>query len=471
MKRRLPAALATVALLAGCALPQQPPPASSLQTPAGWRGAAIGTDTTTAAAVQPGWWQGFGDPTLDALVQSALAANTDLRVARSRIAEYQARLTVAQAAQWPALSASFSPARTRTRTATGAFAETTVLQLGAQASYELDLWGRIDRLGEAAAADLQTQQAAADAAALSVAATTANGYLNLRGLDAQLELAQATLRSREESLQRARHLFETGYSSRLEWVQAESEWRAAAAAVPALQRSIVQQENALALLLGRNPGPLDRGLPLASLSAPAVDPSLPSTLLRRRPDIRQAEQRVAAADASLAASRDLLLPTVQLNLSASLQGNTLHQLLDAPARLWSLGGSILAPVLQGGRLRAGTEVAAALRDQAVFGYEQTVRNAFGEVENALVAVDALGAQAEQAQGRAEVAGEVLRIARNRQRNGYASYLEELDAQRTQYAAQQSLLQLRAAQLQAHVDLYRALGGGWQAPPDSAVSAP
>ncbi|MBQ1763206.1 MAG: transporter, partial [Aquincola sp.] len=110
MKRTLPAALATVALLAGCALPQQPPPASSLQTPAGWRGAASGSDTTTAAAVQPGWWQGFGDPTLDALVQSALAANTDLRVARSRIAEYQARLTVAEAAQWPALSASFSPA-------------------------------------------------------------------------------------------------------------------------------------------------------------------------------------------------------------------------------------------------------------------------------------------------------------------------------------------------------------------------
>lgn len=456
------AAALVAALLSGCALPPpQPPPASTVSTPQAWRTA--GPAAPVQPAIAPGWWQAFNDPALDALVQRALASNTDIRVARARIAEYQARLAVAQAGQSPSFGASASPARTRSRTASGAFAESTVFQVGVQASYELDLWGRLDRLAEAAAADLQAQQDAADAAALAVAATAANGYLNLRGLDAQWLLAQATLRSREESLQRARHLFETGYSSRLEWVQAESEWRNAAAAVPALERAIAQQENALSLLAGSNPGPQQRGLPLAALQPPVVSAGLPSTLLRRRPDIAQAEQRVAAADAGLAASRDLLLPSVQLNLSATLQGQTLHQLIESPFRLWSVGASVLAPVLQGRRLQAGTEVAAALRDQAVFGYEQVVRNAFTEVENALVAIDTLAAQSAEAEGRAQAADEVLRIARNRQRNGYASYLEELDAQRTQYAAQQNLLQLRASWLAAHVDLYRALGGGWQAP--------
>jgi NodT family efflux transporter outer membrane factor (OMF) lipoprotein len=461
------AGVLALVLGAGCTIAPQPPPTSQLQTPAAWRAQPAAGD---APAVAPHWWRAFGDARLDALVAQALAHNSDLRVARSRVAEYLARLDVAQAAQAPAVSADFAPSRSRARTATGAIAETSLLQLGAQVSYEVDLWGRLDHLSDAAVADLQGQRAAADAAALSIAATVASGYLNLRGLDAQRALAQATLASREASLARARRLYETGYTSRLEWVQAEGEYRTAAAALPALQRSIAQQENALMLLLGASPGTPDgeiaRGNPLAALTPPPLAGGVPSELLRRRPDIARAEQQLVAADASLAASRDQLLPSMQLSVSGTLQGFTLDQLLRSPVHLWSVGGSLLAPVLQGRRLQAGTEVAAALRDQALIGYEQVVRTAFSEVDNALSAIAALGAQLDEARARASTANEALRIARNRYRNGYASYLEELDAQRSSYAAEQNTLQLQAALLSAYVDLYRALGGGWKGDPST-----
>lgn len=464
-RRALAATLAGVAaIVAGCTIAPQPAPAPTLQVPAGWRAqtaASAPAPATATAVVSPQWWHSFGDPVLDEIVTRALAQNTDLRVARARVAEYRARLDIAQSAQSPALGGSFSPARARARTPSGAFATSTIFQVGAQASYEVDLWGRLDRLSDAAIADLQGQQAAADAAALAVTATAATAYLNLRGLDAQLQFAQATLVSRQESLARAQRLLDLGYTSRVEWVQAESEYRAAAGAVPALQRAVTQQENALRLLLGESPGDVARGVPLATLALPAVDGGLPSELLRRRPDIAQAEFRVVSSDASLAAARDQLLPSLQLSVSGTLQGLTLHQLLNAPYRLWSVGGSVLTPVLQGRRLRATTEVAAAQRDQAALAYEQVVRNAFAEVENALTSIDTLRQQLVEADARGRAADEALRIARNRYRNGYATYLEELDAQRTSYTAQLALLQTRASLLTAHVDLYRALGGGWQ----------
>ena len=328
-----------------------------------------------------------------------------------------------------------------------------------QASYEVDLWGRLARLSDSALVSFEGQRAASDAAQLSIAATVASGYFNLRGLDAQLALARETLSSREESLARARRLLDAGYSSRLDWAQAESEFRSAAAAVPALERSVAQQEHALAMLPGRNPRPLARRRSITELVPPTIDAGLPSALLRRR---RHRAGRVPArcCGPQPQSSRDQLLPTLKLSTSATLQGLSLSQLVDAPSALWSVGASVLAPVLQRSRLQAGVDVAAAQRDQALFAYEDTVRRAFTDVEDALTAIDALESQRSELDARTVAASEVLRIARSRYRNGYASYLEELDAQRAQYAAQQSLIQARAALLSASVDLYRALGGGW-----------
>jgi multidrug efflux system outer membrane protein len=448
-------ALALMLTLAGCAVTSPPPPASTLATPAAWR-----TAVAPGAAPDALWWSGFGDPVLSALVQRALAHNGDVRIAAARLREYQARVTIAASGQQPGLTAALTPGRARAISALGVPTEAFSIQGNLQASYELDLFGRLASTTAAARFDLQSQQALAEATALSVAANTASGYLNLRGLDAQLALARATLASRQRSLALAKRQFEVGYSSRLDFAQAEAEYHVTAAVVPQLERSIAQQENALEGLVGSNPGPIERGAALDALVSPAIAPGLPSELLRRRPDIAQAERAIAAADASLAAARDQLLPSIRLTASSGLQAYSVGDLLRSPILLWSVGGSVLAPVFDAGRLRAQADIAASLRDRAVFGYETVVRNAFAETDNALAGVQLLGAQLAETEQRRAAAAEVLRVAHNRYANGYASYLEELDAQRNAFAAEQAVLQLRASLLAAHVDLYRALGGGW-----------
>jgi multidrug efflux system outer membrane protein len=451
------ALLAAALALAACSATTPPRPASTLDIPAAWR-----TQVGPGALPETAWWRSFADPALNAVVQRALERNGDLRIAAARLQEYRARVTVAASGQQPTLTAGVAPGRARAIGPFGTPVEGTSIQGNLQASYEVDLFGKLASTTAAARADLQSQQALADATALSVAASTASGYLNLRGLDAQLELARATLASRERSLALARRQFEVGYSSRLDWAQAQAEYHATAAVVPQLQRAIEQQENALAVLAGDSPGTIARGATLAALAVPAITPGLPSELLRRRPDIAQAEAAIAAADAGLAAARAQLLPSLHLTASSGLQAYSVSQLLRSPTLLWSIGGSVLAPLFDAGRLGAQADIAASQRDRAIYAYESVVRNAFAEADNALSGVQRLGEQLAEAAQRRAAAAEVLRVAHNRYANGYASYLEELDAQRNSFSADVTVLQLRASLLAAHVDLYRALGGAWRA---------
>ncbi len=453
------ARLLPLLLVAGCAMAPHPKPAPTLQVPNAWRTAPGGE-----GVVARDWWRSFGDPTLDTLVRRALDNNGELRIARSRLEEYRARVRVAQSANLPALNLSFGPSRARAIGPLGQPVEVTSVAGSVQASYELDLFGRIAATLDAARFEELSQEAALDAAALSIVSNTASGYFNLLGLDAQLALARATLASRERSFALARHQFEVGYSSRLEMSQAEAELHATAAVVPQLERAIAQQEQALSLLVGASPGPVARGVPLLEVHLPAPAPGLPSELLRRRPDIAQAERQVAAADASLAAARDQLLPSIRFTASLGAQGGSVARLLRDPVELWSVGGSVLAPIFDAGRLRAQADIAATVRDRALFAYENAVRAGFAETENALAGIDGLRRQLFEAEARSRAANEVLRVARNRYANGYASYLEELDAQRTAFSAETNVLQLRASLLAAHVDLYRALGGGWTPAP-------
>ena len=459
MRAARSSALALALLAAGCTMAPHPKPASTLQVPGTWRSAPGGE-----SVVSRDWWRAFGDPALDALVRRALDNNGDLRIARSRLEEYRARVRVAQSAGLPALNLSFGPTRARAIGPLGQPIETTSVVGAVQASYELDLFGRIAATTQAARYEELSQEAALDAAALAVVSNTASGYFNLLGLDAQLALARATLASRERSFALARHQFEVGYSSRLEMSQAEAELHATAAVVPQLERAIAQQEQALSLLVGASPGPVARGVPLLEVRLPAPGPGLPSELLRRRPDIAQAERLVAAADASLAAARDQLLPSIRFSATLGAQGGSIARLLRDPVELWSIGGSVLAPLFDAGRLRAQADIAATVRDRALFAYENAVRAGFAETENALAGIDGLRRQLGEAEARSRAANEVLRVAGNRYRNGYASYLEELDAQRTAFSAETNVLQLRASLLGAHVDLYRALGGGWSPAP-------
>jgi NodT family efflux transporter outer membrane factor (OMF) lipoprotein len=449
--------IAAALWLAGCQsvdVKQAPP---TLQIPAQWR-----AESGPASAMESVWWRNFHDSALNGYVDQALRYNSDVLIARERVNEYQARVYAAEGSLFPELDVGLSGTRARAQSAaTGLPIHSTLYRGNLTASYDVDLWGANRSAASAAGASLDAQKAAAAAADLTVATSVSSGYVTLLSLDEQLSVTRATLKSREEAYALAKRQYETGYSSRLELMQADSELRATRAQVPQLQHQITQQENALSVLTGQNPGALKRGEfdALTPLSLPS---QLPSTLLNRRPDVVQAQRLLLAADATLASSRAKLLPSINLTASGSYQDDSLSGLLDNPLRLWSIGGSILAPLLNRQALNAQVDVSMSQRNQALYSYEKTVRNAFKEVNDSLDAITRLGEQLAELHGQEDVAQETLRIARNRYSNGYSSYLDVLDAQRTLFSTQLSEVQVKNNLLLAQIDLYRALGGGWSA---------
>lgn len=455
MMRRLSLALALGVALAGCRSADVPPAAPSLQIPAAWR-----ADIGPANPLEGWWWRNFHDSQLNQYVEQALRYNSDVLIARERVNEYQARAYAADSSLFPSLDASLTGSRARAQSAaTGLPVHSTVYKGGLTASYDVDIWGANRSAADAAEATLEAQKAAAAAADLTVATSVAAGYLTLLSLDEQLRVTRQTLKSREDAYNMAKRQFETGYTSRLELMQADSELRSTRAQIPPLAHQIAQQENALSVLIGSNPQAISRQ-DFAHLTPLALPSQLPSSLLNRRPDIVQAQRQLLAADATLASSQAQLLPSINLTATGSMQDRTLPDLLDNPLRLWSLGGSILAPLLNRQALNAQVDVSMAQRNQALYGYEKTVRGAFREVNDSLDAITRYGEQLTELQDQEAVAQETLRIAGNRYRNGYSSYLDVLDAQRTLFSTQTSVVQVKNNLLLAQVDLYRALGGGW-----------
>lgn len=459
MKR---AALLGLLLLAGCSIPNPPAPQVAVTPAAQWR--------TPAAAVAPvagDWWRGFGDPALDALVARALAANPDIAIAAARVREARAQERLARAQLLPNLELGVGGSHGRSLSPFGTASEDTTVQPLFQSAYELDLFGRGADQVSAARLSAEASAAARDTARIGIAATTATSYLTLRGLDARLALTRETVAERAEALRIARDRASAGYTSQLELRQAEADYRSVTQLVPQLELAIARQEDALAILLGEPPQGIARGRALSALAPLTAPDVLPSDLLRRRPDVAQAELTLAASDASLAAARAQFLPRIDLSVSA---GSILSSALPDPVTIWSLGGSILAPLFEGGRLRAGVETAAARRDQAAFSYQKTVLTAFREVEDNLAATRRLAQQRVELERQRAALAEALRHARNRYDAGYTSYLEQLDAQRSLLAAELALVQLETDQLNASVALVQAAGGGWTAPLPALTSS-
>jgi len=449
-------ALLVAATLTGCATQVEKAP-GALPIPQQWR-----NQVGPSSPVEAGWWRNFNDDNLNRLVSQALRNNLDILTARSRVDQYRAQLRGAEGDNLPTLNAGVSATHARALSSvSGQPYEYAVFQGLLQASYDVDIWGARSSSIDAATASLAAQQAAASAAELTVASSVASGYMTLVALDEQLRVTESTLASRANSLKLARRQYETGYTSKLEWVQSASEYQTAKAQIPVLQHQIAQQENALSILVGMNPREIARRREFEQVAPQTLPSLLPSELLQRRPDIVQAERLLLAADSSLAASRARLLPSLNLTASGTMQSSALHQLLDNPFRLWSIGGSVLAPILNREALTAQVDVSMASRNQALYSYEKVVRNAFSEVNNDLDAIERYQQQLVELQKQAQVVSEALRIARNRYQNGYASYLDELDAQRTLYSTQLNLVQVKNNLLQAQIDLYRALGGGWK----------
>ncbi|RSB18986.1 efflux transporter outer membrane subunit [Citrobacter farmeri] len=450
--------VAVALLLVGCQSADVQPAKPSLAIPAAWR-----ATSGPASPAEQVWWRNFHDRYLNQYVDQALENNSDVLIARERINEYQAQVYAAEGSLFPSLDAGLAGTRARAQSAaTGLPIYSTLYKGSLTASYDVDIWGVNRSTARAAQASLEAQKAAAAAADLTLASSVASGYVTLLALDEQLEVTQATVKSREEALNLARRQYETGYSSRLELMQSDSELRSTRAQIPLLQHQIARQENALSILLGDNPQRVERSADFGALTALKIPSQLPSTLLNRRPDIVQAERQLVAADASLAASRASLLPSINLTAGGSIQDRTLPALLDNPLQLWSLGGSILAPLLNRQALNAQVDMSQSQRNQALYGYEKTVRNAFREVNDSLDAITRYQEQLLELQAQQAVAQETLRIAQNRYRNGYSSYLDVLDAQRTLFSVQTSVVQVKNNLLLAQIDLYKALGGGWTA---------
>ena len=437
-------------MLAGACVPslRPAPPAASVAPPLSWRDAPVGV-----GEIDPQWWRSFGDPTLNVLVERALARNTDVLTAIAVVDQARATTRLARSALLPSLDADGSATRSRQ-----AGPAATTLTGALDASWEVDLFGRLRALDRAARRSYVASQADRDATALSVASQTAQQYITLLSLDTQLQVTRQTLVSRGETLRLTQNQRDAGYVSDFELTQAQSEYESIAQQIPQLVQSIRAQENGLAILTGDLPAVIPRGATLRALLLPSVPATMPSALLRRRPDVAAAEFRLAAADATMASRRAEFLP--QISLSGSYGAVATNLANYNPVTVWSLGGSLLAPLFHGGALRANLDIATALRDQAAFAYRGVVLSAFGDVETSLSATANLAAQDQRVLARLAILRRSLTLASERYTEGYSSFLDQLDAQRNLYASELNAITTREAQLSNAVTLAAALGGGW-----------
>ena len=451
MRRSFALAATTAITLSACAPTLQDAPlGAAVAPPADWR-----TSLEVTAPVEADWWASFGDPQLSQLVERARAANPDVQVALARVEEARATELASRGFLLPSLGAGVEGGVQREVSPFGQAQTTVAAQPAFRASYELDLFGKNAARVDAAEAGVAASAAAAEAARLSVSAAAASGYITLLALDRRLSVLEETLVARQEAVKFARDRAEVGYTSQLPLRQAEDEYQATAQLVPQLQAQIARQENALSVLTGTLPGAIERGGTLEQLIQPPAPATLPSELLRRRPDVAAAEYRIAAADAQMRVARADFLPSIDLGAAAGL---VLSDLLADPVGVWSLGGSILAPIFQGGRLQAQLDGATAQRDQAAWAYRSTVLGAFREVEDRMAVLSNLKEQESALEAQRVAVADALRHARNRYRAGYTPYIEQVDAQRALLGVELSLIQVRADELTALVGLYQAVGG-------------
>lgn len=461
-------ALAAGALLAGCSfIPTYERPAAPVPS-------TYANGAAQESAVPAAWQDYFAEPRLRQLIETALANNRDLRIAVLNIEQARATFQVRRADLYPGVGLSANASRAP---AAGTGDLTNSFSVGlAVSAWEIDFFGRIASLKEQALAQYLVTEEGRNAAQVSLVASVANGWLNLLADEELLELSRQTLASREESVRLTKLRLDSGVASELDYRQAQSLTQAARATLAQQQRQRALDENALALLLGQ---PLPdsvraslAGSRLADAPAMAALPAgLPSELLIRRPDIRQAEQQLIGANANIGAARAAFFPRIALTAQAGTASGELSGLFKSGSWGFTIAPSLLLPIFDAGRNQANLDSAQAGRSIAVAQYEKAIQTAFREVSDALAGQATLQEQAEAQRLQAEAEAARLQLADLRYRNGVASYLDLLDAQRSLFATQQAVVQVRLAQLQNQVALYRALGGGVSADAVAATGTP
>ena len=424
----------------------------------------------TDSADTAGWWLAIGDQHLDALVQEALSNNRDLKIASARVNEFAAILAGTKSQAFPQIGYDVSANRSRaSEEIIPGFVDplsstfTSILS----ASWEIDLWGRIRRETEAAQANLLATEEARRGVTLTVIASVVSSYVTLLDLDERLRIAQSTVEGRREWVDLFRARLNRGYISDFEMTQAQAEYESTVATIPTLKQAIATQEDALSVLVGRNPGPIPRAQDLSMLQLPAIPEGVPSELLSRRPDIAGAEQSLIASNALIGVARAQYFPRISLTSIAGLASSALGSLFSGPARTWSFTGDVAGPIYTGGGIAAANRQAEARRDQALGSYEKAIQNAFRDVDDSLAEVRHSNEVEQSLDRRVQSLQEGVGLAKLRYENGYSDYLNVLDTERGLFNAQLSLTQARGDRYRSVVTLYLALGGDWTTAPADA----
>ena len=433
-----------------------------------YRGAAapepIAPDAVSIA--DQAWWDLFQDEQLQELIRTALLQNFDLRIAATRILQAQAQLGITRADQFPTVDASAGASRTRVPKVTVPFAldpfQINDFQLTASVAWELDFWGKFRRATEAARANLLASEWGRRAVATSLVSQMASAYFELRAFDLQVDIATRTLASRRESLRLTEVRASGGATSLVDVRQAEQLVFNAAATISDLERLIAQQENFISVLLGRNPSDVPRGASLEQqVHVPDVPVGLPSALLERRPDIRQAEQLLVAANANIGVAKAAYFPQISLTGMGGVQSEALSALFSSAAGLWSAGAGLTQSIFNAGRTRSRVALSKAQQEEAVLAYQQTIQQSLREVSDALVGYRKDRESREHQVRLNRAATDARRLADIRYRGGAASYLEVLDSDTRMFSAELGVTQAELNELLSLVQVYRALGGGWQ----------
>lgn len=454
MKRFLIAFL----FLSGCAVgPDYEPP--KVETPPAWR-----IDYAQAAELANArWWEAFGDPALNKLVEDALRENRDLLQAAARVDQFLGALRTTRSQFYPQFGYSGDASRNRASENSGSLLPDrnySLYEAALGAQWQIDLFGRVRRQAEAAQAQVYATEQGRRGVVLSVVASVTTGYIALRGLDRQLEIARATEANYARSLDLFERRHKGGQVSELERSQVESQYRQAQAAVPSFERQVAQQENLLAVLLGRNPGDIPRGKPIQELLDPAVPPGLPSTLLERRPDVLQAEQNLRAANAAIGVAKSLYYPTLSLTGLLGLSSTSLSDFAKSTSGTALLAAGLAGPLFTFGAIEGQVNSAEAGQRAALAFYQQTVLNAFRDTNDALVGVAKRRVEYEALAKRASALRTYARLSRARYEGGAANYIEVLYAENELFAAELSAVSTLAERHSELINLYKALGGGW-----------
>ena len=466
-------------LVSGCMMgPNYQRPA--VDTPQSWRF----EDKEAKDVANTAWWNQFNDPVLNDLIKIAIQENKDLKIAAARVEQFAGFYGTTRAALFPQVGAGASVSRQRISELTGP--EISLSSHGTNddpnnspplfgisvdpnfsnyevflnASWEIDLWGKLRRATEAARAELLATEEARRAVILTLVSSVANSYINLRALDRQLELTKQTAERYKESYDIFKLRFEYGIVSEIEVSQSKSQYEEALANIPFFEKTIALQENALSVLLGRNPGPIPRGNTIDQLILPAVPAGLPSDILVNRPDILQAEQNLISANANIGVAKAQYFPTISLTGLFGWASKDLSDLFGGSARTWSYAVPVTAPIFTAGAIAGQVKSAEAVQQQALLIYQQAIQTAFREVDDSLVDQKRTREQIEALVQQVDALRNYASLAWVRYENGYTSYLEVIDADSRLYSAELTQTQTNGTLFQALVNLYKAMGGGW-----------